>query len=154
MKNFNNDDSIDLSIGNAGHPYPYLYSSTNNQIITLFPSESQEHCGAIGMYGIHVSFPEINFKMYKDDVLVCFTDGLTEMLNAENEQFGQERIENIIMKNHDKNSTQIMLALKESLKEFTGTREWDDDLTILVLKRKDSSIPVNHPEIEELFSLS
>lgn len=106
------------------------------------------------MYGIHVSFPEINFKMYKDDVLVCFTDGLTEMLNAENEQFGQERIENIIMKNHDKNSTQIMLALKESLKEFTGTREWDDDLTILVLKRKDSSIPVDHPEIEELFSLS
>lgn len=154
MKDFNKDDSIDLSLGNAGHPYPYLFSATNNQIITLFPSENQEHCGAIGMCGIHVSFPEINFKMYKDDVLVCFTDGLTEMLNDENEQFGRGRIENIIMKNHDKNSTQIMLALKESLKEFTGTREWDDDLTILVLKRKDSSIPVDHPEIEELFSLS
>lgn len=154
MGKFNSDDSIDISMGNAGHPYPYLYSSTNNQIVTLLPAETQEHCGAIGMWGVHVVFPEINFKMYENDILVCFTDGLTEMTNEEHEQFGRERIEKIIKENHEKDATQIMLCLKNSLKEFTGSTNWEDDLTIMVLKRKNSSIPVEHPEIEELFANS
>lgn len=152
MGNFNADDSVDIQMGNAGHPYPYLYSSTGDQVLTLMPSEEQEHCGAIGMQGVQVTFPQINFTMYEDDVLVCFTDGLTEMTNIADEQFGRERIEQIIQQNHKQNATHIMLALKTGLKEFTGKKEWSDDLTIVVLKRRSSSAPVFRPDIEELFS--
>ena len=136
---FQNDDSCLVELGNAGHPYPYLYSTEKQQLIELKPDDKTEHCGAIGMKGMKVSFPEISFTMKPDDVIVCFTDGLNESVNDLHEQFGRSRIEHIILENKDNSADEIMTALRDSLKQFCGETPRDDDLSIIVLKRRNSS---------------
>ena len=136
---FQDDDSCLVEIGNAGHPYPYLYSTEKQQLIELKPDDKSEHCGAIGMRGMKVSFPEIDFTIKPDDIIVCFTDGLNESVNELHEQFGRKRIEKIILENKDNSAEEIMVALRDSLEKFCGETPRDDDLSIIVLKRRDSS---------------
>lgn len=150
ISGFNEDDSVNVELGNAGHPYPYIFSEIDKEVITLIPGDENNHCGAIGMQDVEVSFSEVNFRMYEGDIFVCFTDGLTEMCNKNREQFGRERIEQVISKYHDRSAAQLMVHLRKALTDFTDETPWEDDLTIMVLKRKSSSIPVEHLDIEEL----
>ena len=149
---FDKDDSCLVELGNAGHPYPYLFSAADRTINILHPESNQQHCGAIGMQGMLVSFPVIQFRMHKDDILVCFTDGLNESTNDLHEQFGRERIEQIIMANSHRSADELVKILKETLDKFCGENPRDDDLTVIVLKRKDSEAPEQkvEQELEEL----
>ncbi len=71
------------------------------------------------------------------DYIVLYTDGVTEAMNINNEEFGEERLvrllENIQGKKNVKESTQLIL---DATREFAGEAEQSDDITILILKYK------------------
>jgi sigma-B regulation protein RsbU (phosphoserine phosphatase) len=83
---------------------------------------------------------ETEIILQPGDVYLQFTDGIVEATNAEKEQFGQKRIMEILKRYPRASSRELLFMLKESLVDFTRTREYDDDLTLMALKVRDTSV--------------
>lgn len=135
---FDREDKMTVEMANAGHPNPVLYSSETDSIIEVVHSDDQLHYGAIGIKDIAINFPVAEFSMKEDDILVCFTDGLTEAMNGERQEFGVESLKTIIKNSHEKSAQSILEDIIDALYDFTKNIPRDDDLTIMVLKRENS----------------
>lgn len=70
-----------------------------------------------------------------EDVVVLFTDGVTEAERTDTAQYGVERLCEIVSQNHKKTSQEIKDAIIEDLMNHIGTNKVYDDITVLVIKR-------------------
>ena len=70
------------------------------------------------------------------DLLVITTDGFFEWANAQEEQFGEERMEATIRASKDKPPSEIIADLYKAVIAFSGGTSQDDDLTAIVIKKK------------------
>ena len=131
-----NDESVHIQMARGGHPYPVWYSAESDNIELFQTDSSEEQIGAIGINGIEVSYPNIDFDMKKGDVLVAFTDGLNESCNDNHEQFGRERIELLVKENHNLSANEIKEKLINALNDFIGDVQRNDDITMIVLKKE------------------
>lgn len=127
---------------NAGHPHPFLYKKENDTVAELSTEKNQY--GMIGVSDLQVLFPAEKEKINTDDIIVCFTDGITETENFLREQFGTERLTKIIHDNKDKTSKEIGDIILHEIKTFAGCVALQDDITIIVLKKQnpDDYIPL------------
>lgn len=70
------------------------------------------------------------------DVLSMFTDGVTEAMSPEGEEWGEERLEPLLIESRDLSATQILDKVHDAIKEFTHNAPiLSDDLTMIVVKR-------------------
>ena len=138
-----------VSLSSASHPHPLLYHASSGIIERIGANvEEKEQYGAIGMKDMPIMFSQIDFSMQKDDILLLYTDGLTESVNEKFEQFSLERVSSLLAKNHDKPAFEIQQEIFSALKEFTSKVDLQDDITIAVLKRDDISDFIE--ELEEV----
>lgn len=78
--------------------------------------------------------PDSQLVMHPDDVLLLYTDGVTELCNAEGQMFGDERLVQAL-KNHGRQPPAALIAALE--KEVLGyLHQQQDDITLVALKRK------------------
>ena len=138
-----------VELGNAGHPYPLKYSVRDNEVFELKGNDGKQHYGAIGMRGITTSFARSNFVMNTGDILVFYTDGITEAANSKQEQFGTDFIKEIVKKNHARPPSEIIGHIMEKLEEFTEYRPFDDDITLIIAKRMNVNEFVEEEPIED-----
>ncbi len=134
---FNKKDICSVEFANAGHPYPLLYSAEEDVVLEL-KQEGQKQYGILGVEGLDVSFPPINFRAAQDDIIVCYTDGLTDCLNHKGEEFGKERIIKIIKEYHKESAIMLMNRIMDKFSDFIGNGKTTDDITLMVLKRVNS----------------
>jgi len=73
-------------------------------------------------------------QLESDDVLVLYTDGLTESENAGGEEFAPERVADIVSRHAEETAQEIYNELRTGLVEFRGSDSYDDDLTLIVMK--------------------
>ncbi|MBR0033133.1 MAG: SpoIIE family protein phosphatase [Treponema sp.] len=135
---FDPNDICRVEMSNAGHPNPCFYSAKDDLVSEIIRDDTQEQYGAIGIKGIPVCFPNIVFFMGVGDVLVIFTDGLTETMNKNKEEFGKERIMQILRSSAPKPAQSILEDIVDELYLFTNGEKREDDLSIIVLKRTNS----------------
>ena len=135
---FFRDGACEIEVANAGHPCPLLFSLEEERVSDLRHPDPSGQYGAIGIKGIEVSFPLISFQMLPGDILVLYTDGLTETMNKNREQFGKERVRALLRQNSSKSAREIVHAFLDGLKAHTADSPRDDDLTIIVLKREQA----------------
>jgi sigma-B regulation protein RsbU (phosphoserine phosphatase) len=83
-----------------------------------------------------VAFEEDTLQLASGDALVMFTDGVTEALSPELEEFGTERLRTILAGQAGKSSRQVIETVRTAIKDFAGDAEQSDDITMLVIKRK------------------
>ena len=152
FNNFSLSSDCIVEMANAGHPNPILLCAATGEIKELVHEKGQVQYGAIGIKGIDVSFPQINFLMSEGDVLVCFTDGLTEAMNRERELFGKERVMEIISECREKSAAEILDALLKGIEKFSAGNPADDDLTVIVLKRENPGIYSDKIELDDLYT--
>ena len=70
------------------------------------------------------------------DVVVLYTDGITEAENAEREEYGIERLCEVIKQNWAKTAQEIRQAIIAHVRQYIGTHKIFDDITLLVLKQQ------------------
>ena len=138
FSDFDSDDICHVQLVNAGHPYPILYDSKNQKISEQKYENQNEQYGIIGIEGLDVSFPTVNFDVSINDVIVCFTDGITEATNLNNEDFTKDRIIEIVKNNAELSSREIGQKIMAKLESFTEGTSINDDITLIVLKRNNS----------------
>ena len=118
-----------VSYCNAGHNPPHLLRS-NGTTSELPVSENT----IMGVFDT-INYQEETLQLEPGDTLVMFTDGVTEATNAAYEEFGTERLDDILRKETGASSQQVVEALKAGIMNFVGDAEQSDDITMLVVKR-------------------
>jgi sigma-B regulation protein RsbU (phosphoserine phosphatase) len=117
-----------LSFCNAGHNPPFLFSP-GKECLRL--TEGGIVAGMIPGFPYTGSHAEIS----PGSVLVLFTDGVTEAMNTREEEFGEERLIQIISRSLDDNAENILHNILSEVNLFTKGTEQFDDITLLVIKR-------------------
>ncbi len=68
------------------------------------------------------------------EIIVIYSDGVTEAEDASETLFGEQRLQEIIKKNKNLSSQKIMAEIYKEVKNFQGGTEQDDDITLVVIK--------------------
>ncbi len=119
----------ELSYANAGHPPAILLRSGETQ------------CTRINADGVLLGidkdarFAETNVKLHGGDIVVFYTDGITERSNATGELFGADRLNELVVAHRDDTPEAMIDAVFEAVSRFAGAREHEDDLTVVVMKQ-------------------
>ncbi len=118
---------------NAGHCAPIHYSSATDTFTNLRTTG--------GLLGIakNQKFNVENVAISHDDILVLYTDGISEAMDKNGNLFGEKRICDIVRANKDKTVQEISYMLIEEAQKFSAESNYNDDKTIVVIKR-DSKI--------------
>ena len=117
-----------LTYTNAGHLQPVLFRGgaatfleVNGTVVGAFPFSQYE---------------ESKLELKSGDLLVCYTDGVTEPENEYGEMFGEERLIELVAKNADRDEAQIIESVMERVREWTGAPELSDDMTVLLARKR------------------
>jgi len=117
-----------LTYTNAGHLQPVLFRNgaatlldVNGTVVGAFPFSQYE---------------ESKLELRAGDLLVCYSDGVTEPENEYGEMFGEERLIEMVAKNLDRDEAQIIESVMESVRQWTGVPELSDDMTVLLARKR------------------
>lgn len=114
---------------NAGHNPPLLIR--NGKISKL------EIGGMIlGVMKTAIPYRSEKIQLIKDDVLVMFTDGISEAMNKKGEEFSDESLEKLSLELAGGTSENIMNKIQSEVQKFTNGANQSDDLTLVVIKVK------------------
>lgn len=114
---------------NAGHNNPLLFREGEKE-----PVELDKGGVILGAMESIMPYESDTIELKKNDVLVLYTDGVTESMNPDkNEEYGEERLETCIKNNLTKSSQEIMDAVIEDIKDYSNDTQYDD-ITMLVIK--------------------
>ena len=89
----------------------------------------------MGMFQEEVKpYVERHYQLQPGDSVFVYTDGITEWKNPNDEEFGLERLKQMLQITADRPVESVLKTLLDVLKKFAAERPCDDDLTILGLK--------------------
>ncbi len=114
---------------NAGHNPPIFLKNRSNKIEFLEPTGPVLGPVPHAKYNIE----SINFEL--GDILVLFSDGITESADLNYEQFGEKRLTKIIRKNKDKTPKEIIYKILDEVIKYSKNGQYSDDKTLVVIKR-------------------
>jgi two-component system, sensor histidine kinase ChiS len=79
---------------------------------------------------------QIKVPLNPSDVIVLYTDGITEAENQDKQMYGLERLCQVIQQNWQQTAHEIQQAVVDDVKQFIGEQKVFDDITLLVFKQK------------------
>ncbi len=134
--------SNSLSVARGGHERPILLTNHDN-LGNELPAPKLEFLDTKG-FAIGIVKPEIfdngideiSRPYFRGDVLVFYTDGVTEERNLEGEEFGSKRLADVVHRSRNENAQQINSAILEEISAFSGKKEFSDDFTLVVIKAR------------------
>jgi len=121
------DSSGMLTYTNAGHLPPLIVRNgetirldVNGMIVGAFPFSE---------------YNESRIELRSGDLLVCYTDGITEPENEYGEMFGEERLVDAVRMHSGQGEEEIIAAIVNAVRQWTGEGELQDDMTLLLARR-------------------
>lgn len=117
---------------NAGHTPPYILRRDRS----LEQVEVQTNF-VMGVFD-DFCYQGGGIQLGASDTLILYTDGVTEAFNAQDEQFGAQRLADSLREFAGADSAQELLqSITRRVTDFSGNRPQSDDITLLVIKRKE-----------------
>jgi sigma-B regulation protein RsbU (phosphoserine phosphatase) len=113
----------------AGHNPTYVFRAANGNI-----EEIASNNMIVGAFPF-ATYDAATLQLKKGDVLVAYSDGLTEAENPQGEMLGEERVKNIIRFEAPAGSKHLERKLLETIQNFTMGRSQTDDITIMIVER-------------------
>lgn len=121
----------ELTYVNAGHNPPILFDSNSSRTKLL------ETGGPIIGFRSEISFEAGCEPLLPGQLLVVFSDGVTEAQNEVEEFFGDERLAEAIRENCRQSAGAVVENIQTAVKAFTGTAPQSDDMTLVVARIVD-----------------
>ncbi len=122
-----------IALSSAGNPGALLIDRKNGRASVLLTDDA--------MLGIPMpsktKFNKIERKMAPGDVLIMYTDGITDVFSASWARYGAERLIEKASSAREKNSGEIAQEIASDASKWKGDDAFGDDATLLVIKRKD-----------------
>jgi phosphoserine phosphatase RsbU/P len=117
-----------LTYTNGGHLQPVL-------IRDGAPTQLDVNGTVVGAFPFS-KYDESKIELRSGDLLVCYTDGITEPENEYGEMFGEERLVDLVAKNASRDDAAIIQTVLEAVRQWTGVPELSDDMTLLLARKK------------------
>lgn len=117
-----------MSYANAGHNSAYVYRLKTNEEIWLRPTGP-----AIGLIE-RFSVDRQEIELQAGDILLLYTDGITEAANQNGVLWGEDRLAEIIRNNADSSSEQLIQKIMKALSEHTNGSSFADDVTLVIAR--------------------
>lgn len=114
---------------NAGHPNPMVFKK--DQVVLL--DKGGPVLGAFR--DTPYEFEVGQAQLEPGDLLLCYTDGITEAASGEGEEYGLERLQTVVEKHRWSPSQQIFEAILEDVECFSSDTGQTDDRTVIVIKK-------------------
>lgn len=115
---------------NAGHNPPIFVKGAEKKIVYLEPT------GPLLGPSPKANYETDNINFSKDDLLVIYSDGITDAMNKEGELYEQfDRLEKVILKNCDLTPKEIAYRILDDVLKFSSNGAYADDKTIVVVKK-------------------
>jgi serine phosphatase RsbU (regulator of sigma subunit) len=143
-----------ISFASAGHNPMILYRGKTKETFYLNPPG----------FPVGITLPDIHLfdntiksdriRLHPDDVLIAYTDGITEAMNHQRELYGDERFLAAIRKYGDLDVVEFVNQLKEDIMNFTGGYEQSDDITLVAVKENMEAEDVKIDLFKNLFELA
>lgn len=125
-------DSGDVTYVSAGHEPPYLLNKSQRSTVS--------GTGGVAMGVLDgIEYTSNVIRMQPGEMLFCYTDGLTDMVNLGGEIYGRTRLEHSLDDAPDSDPTEVMNYVWEDISKFSHGTAAADDRTCLVLYRKEPS---------------
>lgn len=126
---FINRKTNTLTYVNAGHNPPYILRG--DKVIKL--TEGGMILGVMKTF-MPYKFEEV--ELIKNDVILLYTDGVSEALNLRLGEYSEERLEKVAKSLMNKSAMEILNGIKEDVQIFTQGNQQSDDITMIVIKVK------------------
>jgi len=123
------NDTKQMLYVNAGHNHPLL--------IRKGKIKKLDKGGIIlGVMKTMIPYSSEKLQLEKDDVIVLFTDGVSEAMNQSGEEFSDERLEKLSLSLAEKSAAEISSAIQNEVSKFAYSTVQSDDITLMVIKVK------------------
>ncbi len=121
-------DAMTLTYVNAGHNHPYLLRSDG-------AVERLEKGGMIlGVLPSMMPYEEGVARLDTGDVIVLFTDGVSEAMDAHGVDYGEDRLERLVCAHREKPPAGLLEAISEDIRRHAGRASQSDDITMMILR--------------------
>jgi sigma-B regulation protein RsbU (phosphoserine phosphatase) len=114
---------------NAGHNRPFFFRENQEP-------KSVEGAGLALSFLEDVSYPQEQIDFQPDDVLLIYSDGITEAMNHQEEEYGEERLRELVHSIRRETVQEIIRKVLDSVKKYTAGQPQMDDMTLVVIKRR------------------
>jgi serine phosphatase RsbU (regulator of sigma subunit) len=119
---------------NAGHPPPLMVSSTKGKPVDQLRATGM----ALGMVE-KATWQQKVVKFSPGDVLLLYTDGITEAQNSDGEDFGDDNLFDVVLPRRSSSAQELQASVFEAVNRFTGSQATGDDIAVMVVCRKKSA---------------
>ena len=123
-----------LTYCNAGHDPPYLLSAQNGDTVQALKATGV----LLGMFK-GVTWEQRTVQLAPGDMLVLYTDGVTEAQNVQGAFFDKERLLEVARTNLGRSAQDVQEILIAEVHEFVGDAPQFDDITLMVIVRSSTS---------------
>jgi sigma-B regulation protein RsbU (phosphoserine phosphatase) len=128
QKNPDYPEQFRMDFSGAGHPYPILYTAETGTLTRLTEN------GTPLVWVPNFEYPMGQVDLKPGDKIFLFTDGVSEMRNQSNDMFGEEALEKKFLSLIQDNNANLLDDLILHLSDFTGGRDLDDDVSIVLIE--------------------
>jgi sigma-B regulation protein RsbU (phosphoserine phosphatase) len=123
------DSSRKLRYANCGHLPPLLLRAGGSPKVEWLNST----CTVMGLFEAwHCEIAEV--QLAPGDVLVLYTDGITEAANAEGEEFGESHLLDTLEGHSHLPAPLLLQAIVGAVQQFSGGSEQQDDITVVIAR--------------------
>lgn len=123
-----NPKTHELTYVNAGHNPPLLVRASG-QVEQL----------DVGGFPVGImpfgTYEQASVSLYPGDVMIIYSDGVTESVNEAEDEFGESRLIEVLQKNLTRTAAGVRDRIDEALTRFVGKAKSVDDLTMVIVKR-------------------
>jgi len=122
-----------VTLARAGHDAPLLYKRASQTVTPLKPPGMVVGIDSGNVFDrITGDFP---VPLERDDCLVLYTDGVTEALDTDGNEFGVERTVQSVRASADNGAQAIVARLIDDLRNFVGSHPQNDDITLIAIRK-------------------
>ena len=122
-----------ITLARAGHDAPLLYKQESQ---TVTPVKSPGMVVGIDSGNVFDRLTaDFAIRLERDDCLVLYTDGVTEALNTEGDEFGLERTIQAVRASASNGAPAIVKKLIGDVRNFTGSHPQNDDITLIAIRK-------------------
>jgi sigma-B regulation protein RsbU (phosphoserine phosphatase) len=120
--------SREMQYVNAGHNPPMLVRGDSKEVVRL------EAGGTVVGLLPEVTYQSASATMRSGDLLICFTDGISEAMDLGEEEWGEESMLAAVKKTPNATAEQVLRQVFEAADEFTGEAPQHDDMTLVIVR--------------------
>lgn len=127
-------NSGEVRLSRAGHEPPLLYRKSEGTVESVEPPGM-----AAGIDDGEVferSLADFPLQLESGDILLLYTDGVTEAANEQDEEFGLDRLHAALAASAPKGAQKVVKAVSAAVTEFTGNGSQTDDITLIAVEKR------------------